>query len=89
LVTTTAPHPENFRENKKLARRFFPYGLFTYFSFITNQYILMEFYKDKQSGEIFTEEEMLDMVDGDDQLGSFYFVGDFESHEEAESYLIE
>jgi hypothetical protein len=49
----------------------------------------MEFYKDKQSGEIFTEEEMLDMVDGDDQLGSFYFVGDFESHEEAESYLIE
>jgi hypothetical protein len=48
----------------------------------------MEFYKDKQSGEILTEEEMLNMVDEDDQLGSFYYIGDFESHEEAESYLM-
>ena len=43
----------------------------------------MEFYKDKQSGEIVNEEEMLDMVDSDDNLDSFYLIGDFETKEEA------
>ncbi len=47
----------------------------------------MEFYKDKQSGEILTEEEMLDMVDGDDELDSFYLIGDFKTREKAEEYL--
>jgi len=32
------------------------------------------YYKDKQSGRIVTESEMLDMVDDDDQLDSFYLV---------------
>ena len=44
----------------------------------------MLIYKDKQSGELVTEEEMLDMVDPDDQLDSFYFIGEFKSKEEAE-----
>jgi hypothetical protein len=47
----------------------------------------MEFYKDKQSGEVFTEEEMLDLVDEDDNLNSFYLIGDFETHEEAINHL--
>jgi hypothetical protein len=46
---------------------------------------LISFYKDKQSGELVTEEEMLDMVDPDDQLDSFYFIGEFISKEEAEA----
>lgn len=33
----------------------------------------MGFYKDKQSGEFFTAKEVLDMVDGVDQLGSFVY----------------
>jgi len=32
------------------------------------------YYKDKQSGRIVTESEMLDMVDKDDRLDSFYLV---------------
>lgn len=48
----------------------------------------MEFYKDKQSGEIVTEEEMLDLVDSDDNLDSFYLIGDFETKEEAEEAFI-
>jgi len=48
----------------------------------------MDFYKDKQSGELLTEEEMLDSVDQNDQLDSFYLVGDFESKEAAQSYLM-
>ena len=44
----------------------------------------MEFYKDKQSGEILTEDEMLDLVDSDDNLDSFYLIGDYETREEAE-----
>lgn len=32
------------------------------------------YYKDKQSGRIVTESEMLDMVDKDDHLDSFYLV---------------
>jgi len=47
----------------------------------------MEFYKDKQSGEVFTEEEMLDLVDEGDNLDSFYLIGDFETHEEAINHL--
>jgi hypothetical protein len=47
----------------------------------------MEFYKDKHSGEVFTEEEMLDLVDEDDNLDSFYLIGDFETHEEAINHL--
>ena len=47
----------------------------------------MEFYKDKQSGEVFTEEEMLDLVDEDDQLDSFYLIGDFKTKEEAINHL--
>lgn len=46
------------------------------------------YYKDKQSGEIITENEMLELVDCDDQLCSFFLVGDFESIEAAEEYLI-
>jgi len=44
----------------------------------------MDFYKDKQSGEILTEEEMLNLVDSDDNLDSFYLIGDFETREEAQ-----
>jgi hypothetical protein len=44
------------------------------------------YYKDKQSGGIFTVYEMLDMVDGDDQLDSFYLIGEFQNREEAELY---
>jgi hypothetical protein len=44
----------------------------------------MEFYKDKQSGEIVNEEEMLDLVDSDDNLDSFYLIGDFENKEAAQ-----
>jgi len=32
------------------------------------------YYKDKQSGRIVTKSEMLDMVDDDDQLASFYLI---------------
>lgn len=45
---------------------------------------ITEFYKDKQSGEIVNEEEMLDLVDSDDNLDSFYLIGDFETKEEAQ-----
>ena len=47
----------------------------------------ISFYKDKQSGEVLTEEEMLDLVDGDDNLDSFYLIGDFKTKEEAINYL--
>jgi hypothetical protein len=47
----------------------------------------MEFYRCKQSGEVFAEDEMLDSVDSDDQLDSFYSIGDFETHEEAKQFL--
>lgn len=47
----------------------------------------MEFYKDKQSGEVMTEEEMLGLVDEDDNLDSFYLIGDFGTKEEAISHL--
>jgi hypothetical protein len=56
-------------------------------NFLTKKESGMEFYKDKQSGEILTEEEMLDMVDGDDELDSFYLIGDFKTREKAEEYL--
>lgn len=46
------------------------------------------YYRDKQSGEILTEEEMLEIVDADDQLDSFYLVGDFESKEDAKAHLL-
>lgn len=45
--------------------------------------ILNAYYKDKQSGEIFTEKEMLEVVDNEDNLDSFYLIGEFESKEEA------
>jgi len=45
------------------------------------------YYKDKQSGEIVTEEEMLEMVDGDDQLDSFHKIGDFKDRGEASEYI--
>ena len=48
----------------------------------------MKFYKDKQSGEVVTEEEILDLVDEDDNLDSFYPIGDFRTKEEAIVYLI-
>ena len=48
---------------------------------------LIPFYKDKQSGEILTEDEMLDEVDEDDELGSFYLIGEFRTREEAEESL--
>lgn len=38
------------------------------------------FYKDKQSGKIISEEEM------DDQLDSFYLIGEFRSKKEAEQW---
>lgn len=46
------------------------------------------YYKDKQSGEILTEEEMLELVDADDQLGSFFLLGDFKSMEDARKHPI-
>jgi hypothetical protein len=48
----------------------------------------MDFYRDKQSGELFSEEEMLDIVDENDPLDSFYLVGNFNSRDEAEAYLM-
>jgi hypothetical protein len=49
---------------------------------------LLSFYRDKQSGEVFTEEEMLDLVaDDDQQLDSFYLIGDFKTKEEAINHL--
>lgn len=45
------------------------------------------YYRDKQSGEIVTEYEMLDMVDEGDQLDSFYLIGDFESADEAKKFF--
>jgi hypothetical protein len=47
----------------------------------------MEFYKDKQSGEVVTEDEMLCLVDEDDNLDSFYLIGDFKTKEEAINHL--
>ena len=44
---------------------------------------MVDYYKDKQSGEIVTEQEMLNMVDEDDQLDSFYLIGSFISKDEA------
>jgi hypothetical protein len=49
---------------------------------------LVEYFKDKQSGEIVTEEEMTGMVDEDDQLDSFYSIGEFKSKEDAEKSLL-
>lgn len=40
---------------------------------------MVDYYKDKQSGKIVTEQEMLDMVDENDQLDSFYLIGSFSS----------
>ena len=48
---------------------------------------MKDYYKDKQSGEIFTEQEMLNAVDGDDQLDSFYLIGQFKSKKEAKKSL--
>lgn len=48
--------------------------------------VLQSYYKDKQSGEIFTEQEMLDSVDKDDNLDSFYLIGEFESKEDAKHH---
>jgi hypothetical protein len=48
---------------------------------------LISFYKDKQSGEVVTEEEMLDLVDKDDNLDSFYFIGDFKTEKEVINHL--
>lgn len=45
------------------------------------------YYKDKQSGEILTTQEMLDSVDADDQLDSFYLLGEFESKEDATNHF--
>lgn len=47
----------------------------------------MEVWKDKQSGEILLGSEMLDRVELDDQLDSFYLIGDFKSKEETVNYL--
>jgi hypothetical protein len=47
----------------------------------------IEFYKDKQSGEVVTEDEMLCLVDEDDNLDSFYLIGDFKTKEEAINHL--
>jgi hypothetical protein len=49
---------------------------------------LILFYKDKQSGEVLSEEEMLESVDDDDdELGSFYLIGTFNTKEEAIDHL--
>jgi hypothetical protein len=49
--------------------------------------VLEDYYKDKQSGEIFTEEEMIAAVDEDDNLDSFYLIGQFESKEAAKNSI--
>lgn len=48
---------------------------------------LSAFYKCKQSGEVLSEDEMLDEVDEDDELGSYNYIGDFETKEEAINHL--
>ena len=45
------------------------------------------YYRDKQSGEIITEDELLGMVGDGDQLDSFYLIGDFESYDEAKNFF--
>ena len=45
------------------------------------------YYRDKQSGEIVTEDEMLGMVDAGDALDSFHLIGDFESADEAKKFF--
>jgi len=46
-----------------------------------------DYYRDKQSGAIVTEQEMINSVDADDQLDSFYLIGEFESKKDAKSYF--
>lgn len=43
---------------------------------------MQEYYKDKQSGEILTEDEMLESVCSNDLLDSFYYLGMFKSKED-------
>jgi len=47
----------------------------------------MDFYRDKQSGRVVTESEMLSMVDEDDNLDPFYLIGDFPSRGDALMFL--
>jgi hypothetical protein len=35
------------------------------------------YFLDKQSGNILSKEEMLDSIESDDELDSFYYLGDF------------
>lgn len=62
---------------------------FDYEKYLKNNTLLKEekqtYYKDKQSGEIVTDEEMLDMVDAEDALDSFQKLGDFDSKEAAQA----
>jgi|LakMenEpi03Aug12_release.lakeMendotaPanAssembly.Ray.scaffolds.fasta_scaffold4920671_1 hypothetical protein len=46
-----------------------------------------DYYRDKQSGAIVTEQEMINSVDEDDQLDSFYLIGEFKSRKDAEAYF--
>jgi hypothetical protein len=48
---------------------------------------LLSFYRDKQSGEVFDENELDDVVDMGDTLDSFYLIGDFKTKEEAINHL--
>lgn len=49
---------------------------------------MKDYYKDKESGDIFTEQEMLEAVDSDDQLNSFYLIGQFKSKKAAKKHVI-
>ena len=51
------------------------------------EFVGEDFYKCKKTGELFTEDEMLEQVDLDDNLDSFYLVGTFDSREDAMEYV--
>jgi hypothetical protein len=51
------------------------------------QFVGDDFYKCKKTGEIFTEDELMAIVDEDDNLDSFYLIGTFNSHDEAMEYV--
>ena len=66
---------------------------FDYNNYLKNNPLLKEgmqtYYKDKQSGEVVSADEMLDMVDPEDALDSFSEIGNFNSKEEAEAASVQ
>ena len=53
------------------------------------QFVGEDFYKCKETGDVFTEKELMNMVDRCwyNNLDSFYLIGRFNSHDEAMKYV--